>query len=108
MHVFLWFGVFLRIFVLLITNFVAEKEEVEPEGRAVSQTSAEHKYHFLEHPPSDSLLQPHQTKYYGNLLSQEAATKIERERGPWVCPLCNEPHLSTTLSQLCPTNNTKN
>lgn len=88
---------------------MVEKDEVLPEGRAVSQTSTEHKYQFLEQSSSDffySLLRPHQTKCYGTLLSQEAATMIEREEGPWVCPLCKEPHLST-LTQPCTMNNTK-
>ena len=62
-------------------------------------------YLFVEQPSDDFfcpvttglLLQPHLTSCCGNHLSQEAATRIQRERG--ACPLCKAPHLSTMLDK---------
>ena len=45
----------------------------------------------------DLLLQPHQTNCCGKHLSQEAATRIQGERG--ACPLCKKPHLNTILDK---------
>ena len=43
------------------------------------------------------LLQPHLTSCCGKHLSQEAAIRIQGERG--ACPLCNEPDWSTVLNK---------
>ena len=43
------------------------------------------------------LLQPHLTACCGKHLSQEAATRIQREGG--ACPLCNEPQLKAMLDK---------
>ena len=67
--------------------------------------SAEEDFPFVEQPSEDFfcpviyglLLQPHLTACCGKHLSQEAATRIQREGG--ACPLCNEPHLTTVLDK---------
>ena len=43
------------------------------------------------------LLDPHQTKCCGNILSAEAATKIQRKEGP--CPICKEAPFMTYRDQ---------
>ena len=43
------------------------------------------------------LLQPHLTLCCGNHISEEAASRIQREGG--ACPLCNAPQWSTVLSK---------
>ena len=60
---------------------------------------------FVEEPSDDFfcpvttglLLQPHLTSCCGNHISQEAATKINREEGP--CPLCKTSSWSTVLNK---------
>ena len=67
--------------------------------------STEQEYHFVEQLSKDFfcpvtldlLLQPHLTACCGKHLSQEAATRIQRERG--ACPLCKEPQLDTMLDK---------
>ena len=67
--------------------------------------SSPHEYLFIEEPSDDFfcpvtmglLLQPHLTSCCGNHLSQEAATRIQREGG--ACPLCKMPLWSTMFSK---------
>ena len=68
-------------------------------------TPAKEDFPFVEKPSEDFfcpltyglLLQPHQTNCCGKHLSQEAATRIQREGG--ACPLCNKPQLNTIFDQ---------
>ena len=65
----------------------------------------EEDYLFVEQPSKDFfcpvtfslLLQPHLTSCCGNHISQEAASRIQREGGP--CPLCNTHSWSTFFSK---------
>ena len=67
--------------------------------------SPEEDYLFVEQPSDDFfcpvtmglLLQPHLTSCCGKHLSQEAATRIQREGG--ACPLCKEQSWSTMFSK---------
>ena len=67
--------------------------------------SSEENYLFVEQPSKDLfcpvtfglLLQPHLTSCCGNHISQEAASRIQREGG--ACPLCNTHPLSTVLNK---------
>ena len=67
--------------------------------------SSEEDYLFVEQPSKDLfcpvtfglLLQPHLTSCCGNHISQEAASRIQREGG--VCPLCNTHSWSTFFSK---------
>ncbi|CAI8034551.1 hypothetical protein GBAR_LOCUS19445 [Geodia barretti] len=75
------------------------------EGSKTNVTKAkplpEEDFEFVEQPPSDFfcpvrkclLLHPHLTSCCGNHLSEEAASRIEREG--WPCPLCREEDWST-------------
>ena len=75
--------------------------------RAASKAklSEDEEYPFVEQPSDDFfcpvtrdlLLQPHLTSCCGKHLSQEAATRIQREGG--ACPLCKTPQWSTMLSK---------
>ena len=65
----------------------------------------EEDFPFVEQPSEDFfcpvtaglLLQPHLTSCCGKHLSQEAATRIQREGKP--CPLCKTSHWSTMLNK---------
>ena len=67
--------------------------------------SPEEDYLFVEEPSDDFfcpvtmglLLQPHLTSCCGKHLSQEAAARIQGERG--ACPLCKEQSWSTVLNK---------
>ena len=67
--------------------------------------SSEHEYSFVEEPSEDFfcpvtyglLLHPHLTECCGNHLSQEAATKIQREGG--ACPMCTTTGFNTVLDK---------
>ena len=67
--------------------------------------SSEEDYLFVKQPSKDYfcpvtfglLLQPHLTSCCGNHISQEAASRIQREGG--ACPLCNTHPLSTVLNK---------
>ena len=67
--------------------------------------ASEEDYLFVEAPSEEFfcpvtfglLLEPHLTSCCGKHLSQEAATRIQRERG--ACPLCKAPRLSTVLNK---------
>ena len=67
--------------------------------------SSEEDYLFVEQPSKDYfcpvmfglLLKPHLTSCCGNHISQEAASRIQRERG--ACPLCNTHRWSTMFSK---------
>ena len=69
------------------------------------KSSSEEDYLFVEQPSDDFfcpvthglLLQPHLTSCCGNHISQEAASRIQRERG--ACPLCKTHPLSTMLNK---------
>ena len=62
-------------------------------------------YLFVEPPPDDFfcpvtfglLLQPHLTSCCGKHLSQESATRIQKEGG--ACPLCKKESWSTVLNK---------
>ena len=70
-----------------------------------SRQSLEEDYQFVEQPPKDLLcpvtfgllLQPHLTSCCGNHMSQEAASRIQREGG--ACPLCNTHPWNTMFSK---------
>ena len=76
---------------------VSQPPEAEP--------SPEDDYQFVEEPTDDFfcpvtygvLLQPHLTSCCGKHLSQEAATRIQREEG--ACPLCKTRSWSTVLNK---------
>ena len=69
------------------------------------EPSSEEDYLFVEQPSKDLfcpvmfglLLQPHLTSCCGNHISQEAASRIQREGG--ACPLCNTNPWSTLFSK---------
>ena len=69
------------------------------------QATEEKDYSFIEQPSDDFfcpvtyglLLQPHLTSCCGKHLSQEATTRIQREKG--ACPLCKTPHWGTMLNK---------
>ena len=82
-----------------ISHFRAQPSLNQP------KPSSEEDYPFVEQPSKDFfcpvtfglLLQPHLTSCCGNHISQEAASRIQRERG--VCPLCNTHPWSTVLNK---------
>ena len=67
--------------------------------------SSEEDYLFVEQPSKDYfcpvtfglLLQPHLTSCCGNHISEEAASRIQREGG--ACPLCNTHYWNTMFSK---------
>ena len=69
------------------------------------KSSSEEDYLFVKQPLDDFfcpvtfglLLQPHQTSCCGNHISQEAASKIQREEG--ACPLCKTRPWSSYFSK---------
>ena len=69
------------------------------------EKSSSEDYHFTEEPSDDFfcpvtyglLLQPHLTSCCGKHLSEEAATRIQREKG--VCPLCQDSSWTTMLNK---------
>ena len=70
-----------------------------------SKPASEEDYLFVEAPSEEFycpvttglLLEPHLTSCCGKHLSQEAATRIQREGG--ACPLCKAPSWSTMLNK---------
>ncbi|CAI8028766.1 TNF receptor-associated factor 4 [Geodia barretti] len=84
----------------------ASVEKSPPQSKTEeSRLSPEEDYPFVEKPSEDFfcpvtlglLLQPHQTSCCGKHLSEESATRIQREGGP--CPLCKSPDWSTVLDK---------
>ena len=68
-------------------------------------SSVNEDYRFVEEPSDDFfcpvtmglLLHPHLTSCCGNHISEEAASRIQREGG--ACPLCKEGDWSTVLNK---------
>ena len=88
----------MTVHILYLMSMIFRKSSDQP-------TPAEEDFPFVEQPSEDFfcpvtrdlLLQPHLTGCCGKHLSQEAATRIQREGG--ACPLCNEPCLNTMLNK---------
>ena len=67
----------------------------------------EEEYDFVETPSDDYfcpilptlLVRPHLTACCGKHLSEEAATRIKREKKFNICPLCNKVKLKTMLNR---------
>ena len=84
---------------IIISHFRATPSLNQP------KPSSEEDYLFVEQPSKDLfcpvtfglLLQPHLTSCCGNHISQEAASRIQRDRG--TCPLCNTHQLTTVLNK---------
>ena len=86
-------------YTLGISHFRAKPSLNQP------RPSSEEDYVFVEQPSKDFfcpvtfslLLQPHLTSCCGNHISQEAASRIQREGG--ACPICNTHPWSSMFSK---------